>query len=205
MINKTTGTSSSGTCCFGNHAQSWTGTVPNDIRFTNNVTIAANSPLTGAVSGLSGGNKLTSAGDFSSGVANLTALGMKYTGNDILFTSNDGTTKIKYEREQYSSGTLVDWVSVATLSHTTDTVVCMYYGNSGASDQQQATSVWDANMKACITWTKPSALRIVLPAAEPSTKSAFPAVSLPQTGSRPSTTNRVRRPLLIVLRLKKSL
>ena len=47
----------------------------------NNVTIAANSPLTGAVSGLATGNKLTGAGDFSSGVANLTTLGMIYTGN----------------------------------------------------------------------------------------------------------------------------
>ena len=47
----------------------------------NNVTIMANSPLTGSVSGLSGGNTLTGAGDFISGVANLTALGMKYTGN----------------------------------------------------------------------------------------------------------------------------
>jgi hypothetical protein len=48
---------------------------------TNNVTIAANLPLTGTVSGLSGGNKLTVAGDFTSGVANLTAHGMIYTGN----------------------------------------------------------------------------------------------------------------------------
>ena len=47
----------------------------------NNVTIAANSPLTGSISSLSGTNTLTSAGDFSSGVADLTALGMKYTGN----------------------------------------------------------------------------------------------------------------------------
>ncbi|MGA3245285.1 MAG: T9SS type A sorting domain-containing protein [Bacteroidota bacterium] len=45
------------------------------------MTIAANSPLTGAVSGLSGVNKLTGAGDFSSGVADLTTLGMTYTGN----------------------------------------------------------------------------------------------------------------------------
>jgi len=60
----------------------------------NNVTIAADAPLTGAVSGLSGGNKLTSAGDFSSGVANLTALGMTYTGNatsgTFTTTSADG-------------------------------------------------------------------------------------------------------------------
>jgi hypothetical protein len=68
-------------------------------------------------------------------------------GNDILFTSSDGTTKINYERESYSSGTLVAWVQVPTLSHTADTVIYMYYGNSGASDQQAATLTWDANFK----------------------------------------------------------
>jgi hypothetical protein len=47
----------------------------------NNVSIGANLPLIGVISGLSGGNTLTGAGDFSSGVANLTALGIKYTGN----------------------------------------------------------------------------------------------------------------------------
>ena len=48
-----------------------------------NVTIAANAPLTtgaGAISGLSGTNILVNASDFISGVANLTALGLKYTG-----------------------------------------------------------------------------------------------------------------------------
>jgi hypothetical protein len=71
-------------------------------------------------------------------------------GYDILFTSSDGTTKIPYEREQYtntSSGTLVAWVNVASLSHLTDTVIYMYYGNASATDQQAATSVWDSNYK----------------------------------------------------------
>ncbi len=46
------------------------------------VTITANSPLSGTVSGLGSGlnNILNQAGDFTNGVANLTALGMKYTG-----------------------------------------------------------------------------------------------------------------------------
>jgi hypothetical protein len=71
------------------------------------------------------------------------------TGNDILFTSNNGTTKIPYERELYTSGTgaLVAWVQVPTVSHTANTIIYMYYGNSLASDQQQATSAWDANYK----------------------------------------------------------
>ncbi|MCK9421670.1 MAG: DUF2341 domain-containing protein [Bacteroidales bacterium] len=68
-------------------------------------------------------------------------------GFDILFTSSNGTTKINYEREKYSSGTLVAWVQVPILSYIANTVIYMYYGNSGASDQQAATSVWDANYK----------------------------------------------------------
>ncbi|WP_164969670.1 hypothetical protein, partial [Aquirufa rosea] len=51
---------------------------------SNNVTVT--SSLTGSISGLSGTNKLTGAGDFTSGVANLTSLGLKFTG-----TSGSGT------------------------------------------------------------------------------------------------------------------
>jgi hypothetical protein len=70
-------------------------------------------------------------------------------GWDILFTSSNGTTKINYEREKYSSGTLVAWVSVSTLSHTTDNVIYMYYGYPSSTDQQAASStLWDANYKA---------------------------------------------------------
>jgi hypothetical protein len=68
-------------------------------------------------------------------------------GNDILFTSDDGITKIPYEREKYTSGTgaLVAWVQVPTLS--VNRVIYMYYGNSSATDQQQRTGTWDANYK----------------------------------------------------------
>jgi hypothetical protein len=45
---------------------------------SDNVTITANSPLSGTISGLSGGNMLTSGSDFVSGIANLTNL--TYTG-----------------------------------------------------------------------------------------------------------------------------
>ena len=71
------------------------------------------------------------------------------TGYDIFFTSSDGATKIPYERESYSSstGALVAWVNVASLSHTANTILYMYYGNASATDQQQATSTWNANYK----------------------------------------------------------
>ncbi|MCX6269861.1 MAG: carboxypeptidase regulatory-like domain-containing protein [Bacteroidetes bacterium] len=62
---------------------------------SDNVTISANSPLIGSVSGLSGVNKLSGAGDFVSGVADLTSLGMKYSGNigTGTFTATSGTGK----------------------------------------------------------------------------------------------------------------
>ena len=70
-------------------------------------------------------------------------------GNDILFTSSDGTTKIPYEREIYttSTGRLTAWVKVPTVATASDTVIYMYYGNAGASDQQDAVNTWDSNYK----------------------------------------------------------
>ena len=74
----------------------------------------------------------------------------KTDGTDILFTSSDGTTKLSHEIEKYSSSTgeTIIWINVTTLSGTSDTVLYMYYGNSGAADQQSATSTWDSFYKA---------------------------------------------------------
>jgi len=68
-------------------------------------------------------------------------------GYDILFTASDGSTVLSHERESYSSGTLVAWVNVPTLSSSTDTVLYMYYGNSGHStdDLQNKAGVWDSS------------------------------------------------------------
>src|SRR5207302_8265948 len=70
------------------------------------------------------------------------------TGTDILFTDASGA-KLSHELETYnpSSGQVVAWVKVPTLSHTTDTTLFMYYGNANAADQQNKTSVWDSNYK----------------------------------------------------------
>jgi hypothetical protein len=74
-------------------AQDAYGNTVNFDASANPVTLTANAPLSGTISGLSGGNQLTSAGDFISGVANLTALGMKYTGtlNTGTFTASAAT------------------------------------------------------------------------------------------------------------------
>ncbi len=74
-------------------------------------------------------------------------------GNDILFTTSDGTTKLSHEIESYrnSTGALVAWVKVPVVNSTTstaNTIIYMYYGYSSAGVQQDPTNVWDSNYKA---------------------------------------------------------
>ena len=68
---------------------------------------------------------------------------------DIFFTSSDGTTKLSHEIESYTSstGALVAWVKVPSVSSSANTTIYMYYGNSGAADQQDKNNVWDSNYK----------------------------------------------------------
>ena len=70
-------------------------------------------------------------------------------GNDLLFTSGDGTNKLAHEIENYTnaSGTLVAWVKVPFLTSTADTNIYLYYGNAAAANQQNASGVWDTNYK----------------------------------------------------------
>jgi flagellin-like protein len=68
-------------------------------------------------------------------------------GDDILFTNSAGSTKLDHEIESYTSstGNLVAWVEVPTVTSGTNTVIYMYYGNSTVASQQNPTGVWDAN------------------------------------------------------------
>ncbi len=68
-------------------------------------------------------------------------------GGDILFTAEDGVTKIPHEIEYYDpvQGILYAWVEVPSVSSTADTNFCMYFGNSSADDQWDITGeVWSA-------------------------------------------------------------
>ena len=66
-------------------------------------------------------------------------------GDDILFTADDGTTKLDHEIESYSAGDLIAWVRVPSLSSSTDTVIYIYYGNATATNQENPTGVWDSS------------------------------------------------------------
>ncbi|TBH71831.1 hypothetical protein EWU22_11100, partial [Aquirufa nivalisilvae] len=87
---------------------------------TNNVTVTTT--LTGAITGLSGTNKLTNAGDFVSGVANLTSLGMIFTGTSgsgtFTFTSATGGASGTSATISISGGTATKLVMTGNVSQT---------------------------------------------------------------------------------------
>ena len=85
-------------------------TITNFNASTNNVTVTAVSPLTGTVSGIHGSNVFNQASDFSSGVANLTTLGMTYTGN-----ANTGTFSATSGGKTGTSGSVT--IAVGALDH----------------------------------------------------------------------------------------
>jgi len=71
-------------------------------------------------------------------------------GGDILFTSSDGKTKLAHEIENYtpSTGRLVAWVIVPTLSASSDTVIYLYYGNANCTDQWNINGTWNSSYNA---------------------------------------------------------
>jgi RHS repeat-associated protein len=74
------------------------------------------------------------------------------SGYDIIFTQDcAGSVKLDHEIESYDpvSGTVSFWVRIPILSHTTDTVIYMWYGQSGIiASQANPPGVWDTNHKA---------------------------------------------------------
>ena len=70
-------------------------------------------------------------------------------GYDIgFFSDSGGSSALFWEVERYNgtSGELVAWVKIPSLSHTTDTVFYIFYGDNTISTfQSTASSVWDSN------------------------------------------------------------
>lgn len=63
-------------------------------------------------------------------------------GDDIIFTSADGQTLLDYDLDVYSSGSLTAWVRIPELKYGINTVIYMYYGNSGASSLEDTDGTW---------------------------------------------------------------
>jgi len=72
----------------------------------------------------------------------------KDNGEDIRFVDSDDSAELKYEIEKWDKTNQKAWIWVKVPqidgSSSTD-YIWMYYGNSGASDNQDAANAWDAN------------------------------------------------------------
>lgn len=66
-------------------------------------------------------------------------------GGDIVFTNAVNTARYDHEIEKFvtSTGELVAWVEVDSLSKDTDTMIYMWYGNPGCADQWKIEETWD--------------------------------------------------------------
>ena len=84
----------------------------------------------------------------------------QFDGDDIVFMDID-PTPLNHEIELYdsSSGHLVAWVEIPSLSSTQDTELYMYYGNPDASNQQNPSLVWNSNYTVVQHLNESSAVR----------------------------------------------
>ena len=75
-------------------------------------------------------------------------------GYDIgFYADSGGTTKLKWEVEKYdgTTGNLIAWVKIPSVSSSTDTVFYLMYGDSSINtDQSDPPNTWDSNFKGCV-------------------------------------------------------
>ncbi len=71
-------------------------------------------------------------------------------GFDIVFTGADGTTLVNHQLEKYdgTTGEVVAWVKIPSLSATVNTDLFMYFGNSAVVTSQSSALTWNLNYKA---------------------------------------------------------
>jgi hypothetical protein len=74
------------------------------------------------------------------------AASVQSDGDDIVFTDSDDV-RLDHEIELYegSTGRLIAWVRVPTVSSIEDTIIYMYYGNADCSNQENPENVWDSD------------------------------------------------------------
>ena len=83
-----------------------------------------------------------------SGDADLAA-NARADGFDILFTDEDGVTKLSHQIEAYDgAGNLVAWVKVPLLPTGADKTIFMYYDNPSSPDQQSVLGTWTNGYRA---------------------------------------------------------
>lgn len=81
-------------------------------------------------------------------------------GFDIRFTEDDGSTLLKYERQEWTGGggsavTAIFWLK-SNIGSSTATEVYIYWRSTDTADGEDATNVWDANFKGVYHMTEAS-------------------------------------------------
>lgn len=71
-------------------------------------------------------------------------------GYDIAFSDANNNNALDFEIESYdeTTGELLAWVKVPTLSASTDTEIKLFYGKSGVSSNPSSTATWTSDYKA---------------------------------------------------------
>ena len=69
-------------------------------------------------------------------------------GDDIVFTNTTGS-KLSHEIELFNSttGQLIVWVNVTSLSNTQDTFLYLYYGNGVCANQEDSVGTWGSHYR----------------------------------------------------------
>lgn len=69
-------------------------------------------------------------------------------GNDLVFTDQN-KNKLNHEIELYNSttGQIIAWINVTSLSSSVDTIIYMYYGNNECGNQQNSAGTWASNYR----------------------------------------------------------
>ncbi len=72
------------------------------------------------------------------------------SGYDIVFTTADGTTQINHEIEYFdpATGKYIAWVQIPSLDYQNNTIIYMYFGNSGVSANPSTAATWDDKYEA---------------------------------------------------------
>lgn len=69
-------------------------------------------------------------------------------GFDVRFTSSDGETLLKYERERHDGADYAEyWVKIPTVASASDTDFYIYYRTTDTADGADPTNVWDASFQ----------------------------------------------------------
>ena len=80
--------------------------------------------------------------------------GSSYTGTipaDFIFATDGAFAQLLWQDEEFdyhvpTTGAMIAWVNIGTLSHTTNTVIWACYGKSSITTQQNTvSSTWDSN------------------------------------------------------------